>query len=149
MWQRALWADAMNAAVHRLRHAFDPAHLADLARSGLTEQDAVRMRTRSLNGGEAEALVGDCRAGYSIPYFEFNGTPRDFYRVRFTWFAPAEKFNGRPVIVDQQRYSQPAGSKVHLYLPPVGVAWQTVRDDPSIPITVTEGEKKSYAMCRA
>jgi hypothetical protein len=147
----------MSAANVRRIRTFDSAHLADLARSGLDERDATIMRTRSLTPGECEKLVGVCRPAYLIPYFRFDGTPRDFFRTRSTYVEPepeASRFNGETIVRKPIRYMQPKDSGVQLYIPP-GVDWRKELPDPSRPaaplrpIVICEGEKKSYALCKA
>jgi hypothetical protein len=134
--------------IRRIRPAFDPAHLADLARSGLDEKDAVRMRTESLTAGQCDKLVGEARAGYLIPYFDLDGVPiQNFSRVRFTYFHTPEKFNGQTVVVKQLRYKQAPGTPVRLYLPP-NIPWRDVLADVSLPVAVVEGEKKSFALSK-
>ncbi len=124
------------------------ATLADLKRSGLDATDAALMGIESLTAAECEAEFRIGRAGYRIPYFDFDGVRIDFGRVRFTEFFAPRIFMGKKLESEQIKYSQPAGSKVYLYLPP-GFDWRKVLADPTIPVVVTEGEKKAAAMCKA
>lgn len=122
----------------------DAALLEDLARSGLTAKDAGRMRLELLGdskrGAWARKAVGDRRA-YVIPYFGPGGAPADFERVRFLGEPPLDR-RGKPL-----RYLQPGSSAPQVYFPPL-VDWAAVAADPTVPVILTEGEKKSYAGCK-
>lgn len=126
----------------------DRAILDDLARSGLTERDAKRMRLEPLSALTAnqklKKLIDEQGyQGYVLRYFEINGKPNGFYRVRFTGPAAPLDHKGKQV-----RYLQEPGSPPHTYFSPL-VDWIKVRDDPTVPVIVTEGEKKGYAGCKA
>jgi hypothetical protein len=128
--------------------AFPEPMLDDLARSGLTAEDAKRMRPEYKNS----YTYDDPRAGYLIPYFDFHGKPiatNAFNRFRFIELPRKCKFQGQVITIGRDhKYSQPAGSGVRAYLPP-NVDWQNVLGDPSIHINFTEGEKKAFAACKA
>jgi hypothetical protein len=65
--------------------------LADLARSGLTARDAKRAGYKPLTEDEVFERTGYRRVGYLIPYFDIDGKPTSYWRVRFTT-DPAVKF---------------------------------------------------------
>src|SRR5438045_2897193 len=112
--------------------------LADLHRSGLDTADAERMEIEYV--AEYLAAPGVVLRAYRIPYFGLNGKPTGFYRLRLldAWTPKGEK---KP-----RRYMQPTGTAPELYFPPApGIDWAKIAGDPSIPVTITEGEKKAYA----
>lgn len=102
----------------------------DLAKSGLSESDAIKMGWHQDAGGN---LV--------IPYN--NGT--GFFRTRFS--HPRQNIkNGKASL---QRYSQPRGTKPELFLPDLGgIPWEKVKADTSRRLIITEGEKKAAAACK-
>lgn len=119
------------------------AALVDLARSGLDEKDFKKLKLEVLDRDDTEDLVGEARGSYKIPYFDIAGKAITYYRVRFLEngkkkFAKAD---------GNHRYSQPANSAPHVYLPPY-MDWQRVAKDPTIPIVFTEGEKKAAIACK-
>jgi P4 family phage/plasmid primase-like protien len=103
------------------------ATLDDLARSGLTADDATVLGITELGGW---------RPGYRIPYPGTEG----YWRVRFHTPRPGRK---------PQRYDQPEGAPPHLYLAPLKVDWAAVKADSTVPLYVVEGEKKAAALCKA
>jgi hypothetical protein len=124
------------------------ATLADLKRSGLDAKDAAIMGIESLSAEEAEGLFETPRAGYKIPYSNFDRVVFGFFRFRYTDFIPTQVFGGEVQITKQLKYMQPAGSGVHAYLSR-HIDWNDVLDDPTIPVISTEGEKKAAAACKA
>jgi hypothetical protein len=118
--------------------------LDDLARSGLTVNDARKLEiehvpaTKKGFGGATEADA------YRIPYFELNGKVNGFYRDRFIGDALPKDKRGKP-----QRYKQSAGTAPHFYFSPLGGCdWQKIAADTSVALYITEGEKKSAALCK-
>lgn len=114
--------------------ALHPNHLDDLRRSGLSDETIFVARIRSLVPTELGRLLGPKIAArvqhaYLIPYPEADG----FYRVKL--FPPIPDKDGHTV-----RYYQPAGTAPRLYLPPRA---QAALADPSVPLLITEGEKKA------
>jgi hypothetical protein len=116
--------------------ALHPDHVADLRRSGLTDEmiDAAGIRSlapselvRTLGSGLASRAV----SAYLIPYPEADG----FARVKL--FPPVATADGGTM-----RYFQPAGSVPRLYLPPRARA---ALAEPSVSMFWTEGEKKALA----
>ena len=116
-------------------------HLADLRRSGLTDETIAAAGFYSLSAAEVAALLGrdDVGSGMAIPYAGCtcsDGTP--YVRVRLD--VPLE-INGHSV-----RYLTRKGEHNRLYIPPIVPA--SVLADPSIPLTITEGEKKALKACQ-
>lgn len=121
-----------------------PAHLADLRRSGLTDETIAAAGFYSLTPEQVPALT-KCdvynKSGLAIPYrgCQFSdGTP--YLRVRLD--QPFTTKKG-----DRVRYLSRKGERNRLYLPPLlPPNWAT---DTSIPLAITEGEKKAAAACQA
>lgn len=110
---------------------FTQAILDDLAKSDLTEQDALALGWRE-----------DKNGNLTMPFFN-NGS--SLVRTRFT--VPRLHIrNGKQTF---QRYSQPRGTAPELYLPAIGgFDWNDVKADASIRLYITEGEKKSAIACK-
>lgn len=109
---------------------FKPDHLADLQASGIMVEIAIEAGLRSVSEEELVQLLG-----FSIP----SGTTglifpydNEFFRVKL--FPPLEGEKGT------MRYAQPKLSGVKLYVPP---ASRSVLKNPTVALTITEGEKKS------
>lgn len=122
--------------------------LADLARSGITPEDAEACELGVVESAQAE-IHETLRpvAALAIPYFNADGSPltwgngEHFMRVRYYDEAPvAQGFAKRKVL----RYSQPTGSGVRAYLPRF-VDWPAIFADHKVPLVITEGEKKAIA----
>lgn len=102
----------------------------DLEKSGLTPDDATRMGWHVDPAGN---LV--------IPYNNGSG----FARTRLA--VPRQFMKGSKLAY--QRYSQPPRTKPELFLPRLGgIDWGAVKGDTSIPLVITEGEKKAAAACK-
>ncbi len=115
--------------------------LEDLARSGLDERDAKAMRLRPHARGELPA-VNPPGAGYVIPYFDASGAPRaDLYRYRFLEDTRRKGF-GALGSEKSRRYTQPSGTPPGVYWPPFA-SWGRLIGDATVPLVITEGEKKS------
>jgi hypothetical protein len=115
---------------------FPKAMLADLKRSGLGPKDAEALRL--------EYSEGD-HPGYAIPYCGLDGKPTGHFRRRLLGpesNLPRDK-KGRSM-----RYTQPAGYPPRFYYAHLGgVKWKAVASDPTVPVYVTEGEKKAASVC--
>lgn len=90
-------------------------------------------RRKGFNGAATKAKE---RAGaIVIPYFNHDGTQRDFARWRL--FNADHKFDQNP------------GTGVHVYMPPLrhpeGLTMQQVFDDTSIELNIAEGESRALA----
>lgn len=119
--------------------------LADLKRSGLSEEDAARQ-------GMSLCLAGDTRTrfglspgadGYLIPYHDLAGEPfldqdgTPHTRLRF--FEPQGKSG--------QRYTARPGTPSHVYMP-VGLSGVIQSVEAKV-LVIHEGEKKAIAGCGA
>ena len=101
--------------------------LEDLARSGLTAEDAKRLSYVEVSPEESERLGFAKRPAYRLPYLDINSQPTNFYRLRFLDSA-------------KPRYSQEKGSVPGLYFPAT-ITWSSLPK--STTIIFTEGEKKA------
>jgi hypothetical protein len=79
--------------------------------------------------------------------FERDGEPQDFARVRYLKEPERSPgFKKRKM----QRYTQPHHSGVWPYFPMVDLfEWPEIADDASVPVVITEGEKKALRGCLA
>lgn len=83
--------------------------------------------------------------GFKIPYFDFDGNPTKFYRVRYlqdtrTGFAKMAKAKAL-------RYTQPKNTINEVYMPP-SLDWAKMVKDVTIPLIITEGELKAACACK-
>lgn len=125
-----------------------PDHLADLRRSGLTdatiraagirtERDARQVRTLLNWSGASPKELGPCLV---LPYFQPDGS-RDGY-VRIKPSRPRkDRKTGKSI-----KYEAPKGSTNRLYLP---LHTRRKLTDRTVPLVVTEGEKKGLAADQA
>lgn len=120
------------------------AAIEDLERSGLDYRDFQKLQLEILTPSQTEDFVGEARASYRIQYFDMDRRPIKYSRVRFIQ-NKKKRFSKTE---GTHRYSQPANSAPHVYLPPY-FSWRKVANDPSIPIVITEGEKKAASACKA
>lgn len=114
--------------------------LEDLARSGLDAEDAALMRLRPYARGVLPGVAPPA-AGYLIPYFTQTGQPRvDMWRYRYL----EDTRNGfRKLSTEKpRRYTQPADTAPEVYWAPF-TAWREILTTASIPLIITEGEKKA------
>ncbi len=115
----------------------DASLLADLGASKLTPAD---LGAREAGASELAAVNIESRAvkGYVIPYFDINGDPIAFYRIKLLDYDP--------------KYKQPKNSLNHIYYPKTFssalLRTMTSKDRPSY-IILTEGEKKAAAATKA
>lgn len=118
---------------------FHSDHLADLAKSGLTEDDARAAGLYSARPGEISSLIGrTVPDGTSALVFSYYGCD-GFVRVKL--FPPPLDSDGRPL-----RYLQRPGTGCRLYIPP---AVARILADAAYPFAIIEGEKKSLAVTKA
>ena len=130
--------------------------LKDLKRSGLTHTDATLLRLEAVTAKQMQERFNGkvpARAGYIIQYFDEHGKPTRFFRGCYTDRRPADGFSGQTK--DKKkivRYRQLANSVNEVYLPPYKFGpdetWADVMKDQTIPILVTEGEKKAAAVSK-
>jgi len=117
-----------------------PQHLADLRKSGLSDatiadcgyislQDLVSIR-ETLGWKRYDGKLGACLA---FPFVNANGQPTGYVRLKPD--RPRKDKNGKSI-----KYESPKGSSNRAYFPP---GTRAVLTDPSVPLVITEGEKKS------
>lgn len=117
----------------------------DLAKSGISPEAAAAAGICAVKPAQYQDLLGftapDMPDGYAIPFNDpVTGQPmrtpdgRPFVRVKFS----------RPVTLgdSEAKYASPKDGGVHAYIPPA-----VIRADPSDPLVITEGEKKSLCAC--
>lgn len=117
--------------------------VADLERSGLTQSDFKKLQLELMTADQTDDFVGEPRASYKIPYFDLGGKRTAYARVRFLQSQRGKAFRKGGSF----RYSQPFNSSPHLYYPPY-LDWRKIAKDTSIPILLTEGEKKAAKACK-
>lgn len=118
--------------------------LADLKRSTLDAKDFKLLGLECLTADQTDDFVGEPRASYRIPYFNTDGKKIAYSRVRFLETRKGKGFN---TTGGSFRYSQPANSSPHVYFAPY-LNWRKIIKDSSIPILITEGEKKAALACK-
>ena len=126
-------------------HTVQPSDLyrQDLDNRKLTQADVDLLHLELLDPEQTQALLGHTRDwSIKIPYFGLDGSETGFTRVRL--LMPKTKM----------KYSQRRSSGAHIYFPPAlpsstGAAWQAIAKDVAIPLVITEGEFKSWAIVKA
>jgi putative DNA primase/helicase len=118
-----------------------PRHLADLRASGLSDEQIIACGFYSLQAPESirqrlqwkkyDGSLGDCLC---IPFMGLDGKPTGYSRLKPDR-PRQQKEDGKPV-----KYESAKGAKNRAYLPP---ATRSVLMDPTIPLVITEGEKKA------
>lgn len=118
--------------------------LADLKKSNLSPAHAKLLRLEPFAEGHNLGLPLNW-AGYKLPYFTPEGKVNGFFRFRLLQTQPSTGWRAITVPPEKPlRYLQPKDSEVHIYLPPLkGSSWRKVMEDPTIPVCITEGEKKA------
>lgn len=132
-----------------LTPAFTESQLRDLAGSGITpeiaaaagwycERDPKKIQALLLCR-YPEKRVGECLV---IPYFAADGSPMNYHRLKPA--KPlAETKNGKQ---RKKKYMAPWEVRPHAFFPP---STRKVLSDPSVPLIVTEGEKKALCASEA
>lgn len=101
-----------------------------------TETDETALGLTLLNPADTKKLLGHTAAWtIKIPYFGVDGHELPFSRVRL--LMPTTKM----------KYSQARASGSHIYFPP-SVNWSAILTDVNIPLIITEGEFKSWAITK-
>lgn len=116
--------------------------LEKLESSGLTENDARRLKIKALEGNETKKLSVTFHhvGALYIPYFTPKGSESKFYRIRYLEALPG--FAG--MVKKPQRYAQSPGTLNEVYLPPLMKrAWGDVMSDTEVTLYITEGELKA------
>ena len=122
-------------------HRLTPRHLADLRKSGLSDQQIALCGFHSLQAPASiqaalrwkryGAEFGDCLA---IPFFDTAGKTNGYCRLKPDCPRKGNE-DGKPI-----KYESPKGSTNRAYFPPNTLA---ALHDPSAPLVITEGEKKA------
>lgn len=121
--------------------------LDNLASSGLDEADAREMQVTPVTPGDCEAWRLPAAAhGYKIPYFDIEGEPTAFFRVRY--LEDTRKGFAKQTAQKPLRYGQVPDTVNEIYFPPLSINWHDVALDIEVPILITEGEKKAAAACK-
>jgi len=113
----------------------------DLKRSGITKPFHLKkLKIKALTATQTKNKCDIEKASYLIPYFQKDGKViKDFFRIRLL----EEHYNRKKKLV---RYTQPADIPPRIYYCPL-VNWIEVLADISIPLYITEGEKKAIKAC--
>lgn len=117
------------------------AMLEDLEDSGIrTSAQLKKLGFKPLMPEAVEKLSKIRLPGYEIPYFDPRGRKISFSRLKFFGSVP-----GSP----GQKYWQKGDTLPRAYMPPVlkNKRWDSILEDPDIPIYLTEGEKKAASAC--
>jgi hypothetical protein len=145
MGTKAADAGEPKPAVHLVRRLITdgaqvgPDHLADLRKSGLTDQTINLQRFRSIGPTTVKRLLGFSTKGLDtgllIPFPDPRGGFTDHIRVKV--FPTLQDAKGHSI-----KYLQPPGSDVRLFFPLVCLREVCEGD---APLWLVEGEKKSLA----
>lgn len=124
-----------------------PQHLADLRNSGLSDAQIAACGFRSeTDAAEIARLLGGRNTAKSatrygpclvIPYFAPDGAPMGYSRLKPDKPRPDRKQSAKVV-----KYESPVGKPNRAFFPP---GTRAALADPSVPLIVTEGEKKGAA----
>jgi hypothetical protein len=114
--------------------ALDTAHLADLRKSGLSDEAIEQAGLYSVRPADIRKIteIKTVESMLAIPY-----TP-EF--TRYKVFPTTLKVQGKKF-----RYTQPKGSGVHVYVPPTA---RPGLQDAAIALGIVEGEKKALKACQ-
>jgi hypothetical protein len=110
-----------------------PEHRADLQKSGLTDETITGANIHSIAPGDISKILGKEYADRVNSLLAFPYQQNGFCRYKL--FPPIKGKEGHKI-----KYYQAPGSGVHLYYPR-GI--ETKIADPSIPVSIVEGEKKA------
>ena len=117
-------------AAPRPKLRFNTKHQKDLARSGITPETMVNEKVFSIPASLCVEILG--RPLGTGLCFQFGNS---FFRVKLD--RPQQ---------DGKQYRQRKGTVNRLYVP--RILQEGVLDDPTIPLDITEGEKKAIKMCQ-
>lgn len=120
------------------------ATLEKLKESGLDERDVEKLKFKPVANGAALRETGQKCPGFVIPYFDFDGKPTSFFRVRR--FEPPAKGLMAKTDRKEQKYYQPPNTRPAIYLPPY-VNWRELLSNREA-LVITEGELKAACACK-
>jgi hypothetical protein len=107
-----------------------------LSARAFEDTDIQALGLSLLDPEECYQLLGHTREwSIKIPYFDMQGQETGFNRVRI--LTPKGKM----------KYSQARASGSHVYFPPT-IGWKQVAQDVDVPIIITEGEFKTWAITK-
>jgi hypothetical protein len=119
----------MNLSLH-------PEHIADLQKSGLSSETIRSMGVYSVRPCDISRILGwepkEVQSALAFPYLTTDGF------IRLKVFPPQKDAKGHSV-----KYLQSKGTGTHLYVLPKA---EEVLRNPSIPLAIAEGEKKTAAL---
>jgi putative DNA primase/helicase len=135
--------EASGTATDRTLARLTPRHLAELRRSGLSDEQIARCGFYSatapatvqklLNWKRYDGFLGDCLA---IPFFDAESKPTGYVRLKPD--CPRKsKEDGKPI-----KYESPKGAANRAYFPP---GTRAALQDSTALFIITEGEKKAAA----
>ena len=108
-----------------------------LVSRGISPADAQILGLELLNGAQTNQLLGFGNfPSIKLPYYGLDGFATDFTRVRLLYPN------------DRMKYSQPRKSGAHIYFTP-SQPWADIATDINVPIIITEGEFKAWAIYKA
>lgn len=116
--------------------------LAKLASSGLTLDDARRLRIDALDDGGKILPAASGAPVMRLAYADLDGKPTGFYRLRLLADPPGFA----SALAKPSRYLQPPDTGVAAYLAP-GIDWRALSKDTTAPLYITEGELKAASAC--
>ena len=116
--------------------------LAKLASSGLTLDDARRLRIDALDDGGKILPAASGAPVMRLAYADLDGRPTGFYRLRLLADPPGFA----SALAKPSRYLQPPDTGVAAYLAP-GIDWRALSKDTTAPLYITEGELKAASAC--
>ena len=119
-----------------LEDNFSSDHLTDLKKSGLSDETILEAGFKSVRPADIDKVFGYetfAKSCYEIPYAETDNS-------RFKMFyGEVDRVNPKTG-EDRPRYLSKKGTKNHLYIP---FKVKPILNDLSIPLYITEGEKKA------
>ena len=126
---------------------------AKLEESCLTKKDQQHLGIKFLNKAKTKLLVDKELAAMQIPYYDINGKIiKNYYRVRFLENITKATFTNT---AKQQRYTQPANTAPHFYLPNLVIPtelgptpWSVIATNVEVSLIFTEGELKAACACK-
>ena len=117
--------------------------LDELKHRDLTPKEAQTLRLKYVTAEQAAKLGFQlAQDGTLIPYFNAEGKPTGFQRIRY-FDVKVCGFTGKK----GPKYNQVPGTGNHLYLPPL-LEWQKIAPATDVPLIITEGEYKAITAAK-